>query len=63
VSTIAEKSQVPRGYCVSLKGISTNPETLKAVREWPAQEKINMKLEAFWAYARITGDLSPVSPT
>ncbi|PNF41255.1 hypothetical protein B7P43_G01482 [Cryptotermes secundus] len=49
-------------HIVSPEDISTNPEKLKAAREWPTL-KNNMKLGAFWDYALITGGLFQGFPT
>jgi hypothetical protein len=50
------------GHIVSPEEIPTDPEKLKA-GENGKPLRISTKLEAFWAYARTTGDLFPVSPT
>jgi hypothetical protein len=55
-----QKEVLYLGHIISPEGITTEPEKLEAVREWPTP-RINTKLGDFWGCAPITDGLFPVS--
>jgi hypothetical protein len=57
-----QKEVMYLGHIVSQEGVTTDPEKLKTVREWPTPKHKN-EIRSFLAYPHITDDLFTVSPT